>query len=88
MAAPGRRLIWAIWPSTQTQPSLAIQALTFWLTTRTGHGSSGVLRGGAGLGHPVSLRLATGGTGPPRPSRAPPAGAAAARCPGPDRHVD
>jgi hypothetical protein len=46
--APGRRLIWATWPSTHTQPSLAIQAPTFWLTTRTGHGSSGVLRGISG----------------------------------------
>ena len=26
---PGRRLIWATWPSTQTQPSLAIQVPTF-----------------------------------------------------------
>ena len=38
-------MICATWPSTQTQPSLAIQALIFWLTTRTGHGSSAVLFG-------------------------------------------
>jgi hypothetical protein len=44
VAAPGRRLICAIWPSIHTQPSRAIHAPTFWLTTRTGHGSSGVLR--------------------------------------------
>ena len=40
MLLPGRRVICATWPSTQTQPSLAIQAAIFWLTTRTGHGSS------------------------------------------------
>jgi hypothetical protein len=43
--APGRRLICATCPSTQTQPSREIQAPTFWLTTRTGQGSSGVLGG-------------------------------------------
>jgi hypothetical protein len=42
---PGRRLICATWPSTQTQPSFATQAPSFWLTTRTGHGSSAVLFG-------------------------------------------
>ena len=47
MLAPGRRLICATCPSTQTQPSLAIQAPTFWLTTRTGQGSSEVLRAAA-----------------------------------------
>ena len=37
---PGRRVICATWPSTQIQPSFAIQAPIFWLTTRTGHGAS------------------------------------------------
>ena len=45
MAAPGRREIWATWPSTQTQPSRPIHSPIRWLTTRTGHGCSGVLRG-------------------------------------------
>src|SRR6185369_1171432 len=40
---PGRRVICATWPSTQTQPSRATQAPIFWLTTRTGHGCSAVL---------------------------------------------
>ncbi len=44
MLAPGRRLICATCPSTHTQPSRAIHAPTFWLTTRTGHGSSELLR--------------------------------------------
>ncbi|GHJ56634.1 hypothetical protein Nm8I071_59410 [Nonomuraea sp. TT08I-71] len=44
MLAPGRRLICATCPSTHTHPNRAIQAPTFWLTTRTGHGSSDVLR--------------------------------------------
>lgn len=44
MLAPGRRLICATCPSTHTQPSLAIHAPTFWLTTRTGQGSSALLR--------------------------------------------
>src|SRR5439155_22064811 len=39
---PGRRVICATWPSIQTQPSLPIHALIFWLTTRTGHGCSTV----------------------------------------------
>ena len=39
---PGGRVTWATCPSTQTQPSLATQAPIFWLTTRTGHGSSAV----------------------------------------------
>ncbi|GAB3064988.1 hypothetical protein GCM10027186_15980 [Micromonospora schwarzwaldensis] len=56
MAAPGRRLICATWPSTQTQPSRAIQAPTFWLTTRTGHGSSDVLRSTSPALTPPTLR--------------------------------
>ncbi|BCJ58560.1 hypothetical protein Jiend_19820 [Micromonospora endophytica] len=43
MLAPGRRLICATCPSIQTQPSRATQAPIFWLTTRTGHGSSELL---------------------------------------------
>ncbi|GIJ77379.1 hypothetical protein Xph01_18110 [Micromonospora phaseoli] len=43
MLAPGRRLICATCPSTHTQPSRATQAPIFWLTTRTGHGSSELL---------------------------------------------
>ncbi|GAA2219176.1 hypothetical protein GCM10010429_52040 [Micromonospora olivasterospora] len=45
MLAPGRRLICATCPSTHTQPRRAIHAPTFWLTTRTGHGSSALLFG-------------------------------------------
>src|SRR6266511_3233420 len=41
VVVPGRRVICATWPSTQTHPSLPIQAPIFWLTTRTGHGCSG-----------------------------------------------
>ena len=40
MLVPGRRVIWATWPSTQIQPSLPIQAPIFCETTRTGHGAS------------------------------------------------
>jgi len=38
-------VICATCPSTQIQPSRAIHAPIFWLTTRTGHGRSGVLAG-------------------------------------------
>ena len=53
MVAPGRRLICATCPSTQTQPRRAIQAPIFWLTTRTGHGSSAVLRCGPSVTRPA-----------------------------------
>ena len=39
---PGRRLIWASWPSTQTPPSRSIHWLTALATARTGAGDSGV----------------------------------------------
>jgi hypothetical protein len=42
---PGRRVIWATCPSIQIHPSRAIQLPIFWLTTRTGHGLSGLDRG-------------------------------------------
>src|SRR5687768_4163979 len=39
---PGRRLIWASWPSTQTTPSWSIHWLTALATARTGAGASWV----------------------------------------------
>ena len=36
----GRRVSWAIWPSTQTAPSLSIQPATRMATPRTGNGLS------------------------------------------------
>src|SRR4051794_9855248 len=53
---PGRRLTWATWPSTQIQPNRATQAPIFWLTTRTGQGSSAVLRGSGTSAMVVTLR--------------------------------
>ncbi|BCB79905.1 hypothetical protein GCM10022251_09020 [Phytohabitans flavus] len=55
MLAPGRRLICATWPSTHTHPSLATHAPIFWLTTRTGQGSSAVLFGISGCVTQASL---------------------------------
>ncbi|GAA4458765.1 hypothetical protein GCM10023170_057090 [Phytohabitans houttuyneae] len=63
MLAPGRRLIWATCPSTHTHPSLATHAPTFWLTTRTGHGSSGVLLGVSGCVTLASLCAVRGNPG-------------------------
>ncbi|GAA4567076.1 hypothetical protein GCM10023176_18480 [Micromonospora coerulea] len=57
MLAPGRRLICATCPSTHTQPSRAIHAATFWLTTRTGHGSSDVLRSASLTPSPYGPRV-------------------------------
>jgi 4-hydroxy-3-methylbut-2-en-1-yl diphosphate reductase len=61
---PGRRVICATCPSTQTHPRRAIHAPSFWLTTRTGHGWSAVLFGdssvtGSGYG-PRSMGTVTG----------------------------
>jgi hypothetical protein len=53
--APGRREIWAICPSTHTQPSRPIHSPIRWLTTRTGQGDSGVLRGSPVAGPVDSL---------------------------------
>ena len=41
--APGRMLIWASWPSTQTVPSLSIQPAIRIATARTGYGFSAEL---------------------------------------------
>src|SRR5690606_19061916 len=46
---PGRREICATCPSTPTQPSRPIHSPIRWLTTRTGQGCSGLLRGGPPL---------------------------------------
>ncbi|MEU5668886.1 hypothetical protein ABZ749_00680, partial [Micromonospora sp. NPDC047753] len=69
MLAPGRRLICATCPSTHTQPSLAIQAPTFWLTTRTGQGSSALL---APLPPPLAPPLPTRPPSLTRPPYGPP----------------
>src|SRR5690606_17237636 len=68
---PGRREIWATWPSTQTQPSRPIHSLSRWLTTRTGQGCSGVLRGTGEAGCPAGWLIpgasrGRNGTGPRR----------------------
>src|SRR6266545_2366349 len=56
VVVPGRRVICATWPSTQTHPSLPIQAPIFWLTTRTGHGCSGVDCAGCSVTGPAYAR--------------------------------
>ena len=45
---PGRRVICATWPSTQTQPSRPIHSVISWLTLRTGTGCSAEVSRGTG----------------------------------------
>ena len=77
---PGRRLIWASWPSTQTPPSWSIHWLTALATARTGAGASWVASRRVGtavtLGEPTDStayvavsRARLEFASPPRPPR-------------------